>query len=233
MVEKHEEIPGLTVHYQWKQKKNLSMRLYPDRRLVVRSPAHLGLERLRTFVSSHRDWITRQLQQTREKKPLTFHFGDQVFFMGYPLLLMRSEDQNLDGQSDGLNLWHQCPDRDADPELGRWLRIWYRSRAEDYLPERVSGLRRLLPLPATIQVKLNLRWMKRRWGSCRKDGRVTLNTALMICPEQLIDYVIVHELAHLVVASHQPAYYRLLESWLPGAKEMKQEMDRNWGQYLF
>jgi predicted metal-dependent hydrolase len=232
-VEAHDLFPGLIVHYQWKQKKNLSMRLYPDQKLVVRSPAHLQLDRLRAFVSDHREWIEGQLRRTPAPSTRHVHFGDVVHHLGTPLLLTRCGDRRLDGETDGILLWHHCPEPDSERDLGTWLKAWYRRQAEGFLPQRLAELQHRLPLTRRVHIALTLRWMKRRWGSCRRDGRITLNTALMICPVHLIDYVIVHELAHLEVPSHQPPFYRLLETWLPGAMALKKEMNRDWNCRMF
>ena len=65
---------------------------------------------------------------------------------------------------------------------------------------------------------------KRRWGSMRADGCLRLNAALMHCPMELCDYVIVHELAHIVHPDHSPAFHALVRSVLPGADALRVRM---------
>lgn len=206
--EKLEGLDGIAVHYQWKHKKTLSLRVYPDRLVVVRSPAHLSLQRLRGFVRDHLGWIDRRLGQLETAVESGPTGRCPLFYLGEVC------EEGIEGRS------------------RRQLRAWYRRQAEAYLPSRCLELKRGIPLLAGIGLTVSLRWMKSRWGSCRRDGRITLNTALMLCPRHLIDYVILHELAHLRVAAHNDAFYRLLESWLPGARAFRKELNRQWSPRL-
>ncbi len=201
-------LPEVVVHYQWKNKKNLSLRVYPDRLVVVRSPAHLSLQRLRAFVFDHLEWIVRHLEKADAKKETDLKAKTPLFYLGTP-----------------------CKEMD-DKKTGKEVRSWYRCQAAGYLPARCLELKRGLPLPPDINLTVSLRWMKSRWGSCRRDGRITLNTALMLCPKHLIDYVILHELAHLSVPAHNAAFYRLLEMWQPDSMEYRKELKRNWSPML-
>ena len=76
-----------------------------------------------------------------------------------------------------------------------------------------------------LQVKsISYTAAKRRWGSMRADGCLRLNAALMHCPMELCDYVIVHELAHIVHPDHSPAFHALVRSVLPGADTLRARM---------
>jgi predicted metal-dependent hydrolase len=72
---------------------------------------------------------------------------------------------------------------------------------------------------------LTVRKMTRRWGSCTKSGTVALNIDLIKVPLTFIDYVIVHELCHLKVHNHSPAFYRLLFRSMPDWKQRKERLD--------
>lgn len=199
--------PEITVRYQWRDKKNLSLRVYPNRLVVVRAPVQLGIEYLRNFVLSHLDWIGKRLVQVQESESRPSRPDEPLFLFG------------IEQSSDKLQ--------------GASMRVWYRRQAENYLPSRCFELRRRLHVAENRPLTVTVRWMRSRWGSCRKDGRITLNAALMICPPRLIDYVIVHELAHLLVPAHNAEFYRLLETWLPQAKAMKKELRLSWSRILF
>ena len=67
--------------------------------------------------------------------------------------------------------------------------------------------------------------MKVRWGSCSARGRLTLNLKLIHVPKELIDYVIIHELCHLVEANHSSAFYRLLTLVMPDRSERREQLN--------
>ncbi len=72
---------------------------------------------------------------------------------------------------------------------------------------------------------LILRRLKTRWGSCSKAGRILLNTELVQAPVECIDYVIVHELCHLKVPDHSPAFHRLLNACMPDWQRRKERLE--------
>lgn len=89
------------------------------------------------------------------------------------------------------------------------------------LPQRLRSLSSRTGLQFN---DLGFKAMKRRWGSCSSDGKITLNIFLMQLPWHLIDYVLVHELTHTKVMNHRPAFWRELESYHPGAKLLSREI---------
>lgn len=112
-----------------------------------------------------------------------------------------------------------------DPEvICRALQGWYRTEALRILAERLNVLCPAIPWLSGIppwKVKL----MRRRWGSCTARGELTFNTHLIKAPVQCIDYVLLHELAHLRELNHSKHYYAVLEHLLPEWKRMRCELE--------
>ena len=102
---------------------------------------------------------------------------------------------------------------------------WYRKRAQVIFPARLA-----LCLNSARSLNLSppplvIRHMTKRWGSCTKGGTILLNTELVRVPVHCIDYVITHELCHLVVHGHNSEFYRLLDRVMPDWKARKQRLD--------
>ena len=93
--------------------------------------------------------------------------------------------------------------------------------AKNYMKERVSFFAKKMGL---IYNELKFRRMKRRWGSCSNKGRITLNLYLFNTSKELIDYVIVHELSHLVQMNHSKKFHKVVEFYMPQAKELEKKL---------
>ncbi len=99
---------------------------------------------------------------------------------------------------------------------------------QESIEERVLYFSQKMSLPYS---QLKFRKMKRRWGSCSSCGVITLNRALFYVASELVDYVIVHELAHLRHMNHSKEFHSLVKSYLPEEKKYRislQEIDITW-----
>ena len=195
-----------------------------DGTVRVSSPADASFDQARAFVAEKAAWILRTREKIRLRTRLVWpaapRAGGDFFWSGRRI---RVEEQT--GRSFFLRL---DPDRvvivrppsaDADRtarRAGRRLRI----EAERQLGERLA---RLLPPDAP---RVSFRMMKRRWGSCGRDGRIVLNLRLAQLPDACVDYVILHELCHLRHHHHGRAFYQQLARVCPDWKERKKSLER-------
>jgi hypothetical protein len=92
---------------------------------------------------------------------------------------------------------------------------------ENFLKERLDFFSTLMGLTYT---KLTLKKLKSRWGSCNSKREITLNRELLRLPQTLIDYVVVHELAHITYMNHSKSFHALVQTYLPDAKEYRKEL---------
>ena len=92
------------------------------------------------------------------------------------------------------------------------------TRAMEWFPGRVAHF---APLAGVTYGRITVRNQKTRWGSCSAAGNLNFNCLLMLAPEEIRDYVIVHELAHIAVPNHGPAFYRLMDERLPGLFQLR------------
>jgi len=93
--------------------------------------------------------------------------------------------------------------------------------SEAFITQRVEYFAKKMQLTYT---KLQFRKMKSRWGSCNSRGEIVLNSELTKVAAPLIDYVVVHELAHLIHMNHSKAFHSLVQNYLPEAKESRKEL---------
>lgn len=109
----------------------------------------------------------------------------------------------------------------ASEEVREMLEHWYRSRAEEIITRRVQhyALQLGWPMP-----KVLIRNQKKRWGSCNAKGELRFNWRLVMLPLRVLDYVVVHEMAHLKVLNHSPRFWALVERIMPDYKARHQAL---------
>lgn len=162
-------------------------------------------------------WISKKLAEQQQRQPLQSEYGREVFYLGETYLLHESD--LFDDLTSAIALLRH----ESDEALARCYDRFYRSRALDHLAERLNTFEGIMGMEAS---KMVIRKMKRRWGSCSSTGVITFNSHLIQLPEPLIDYVVVHELAHLRQMNHSRAFYAIVENILPDYRKRQKEMKR-------
>lgn len=100
---------------------------------------------------------------------------------------------------------------------------WYKVQAEELLKERMDYWQLVIGLNCN---SLKIKGFKRRWGSCSASGEVSLNWRLVMAPQELIDYVIIHELAHLRYMNHGSEFWKLVGVFCPDWKNRRKELNQ-------
>ena len=104
------------------------------------------------------------------------------------------------------------------------MRAWYRARARDYFAQRIDEISAKLPW-IEAPPPFRLLEMSRQWGSCSPSGHVILNPHLVMAPRDCVDYVVIHELAHLKHHNHGPDFFKLLDQQVPRWEQHKRTLD--------
>ncbi len=186
----------------------------------MRAPFNMPLCDIEAFIKAKNDWIiekqTAAIDRADKAEELHWRDGAVLPYLGQNVTV-RLETARLPKLENGTLYLPRC--RSLRTEGRRWLT----DRAKELLPQRVAHWARIMHLsPARLE------WSgaKRRWGSMSSDGTMRLNIALMHCPWDAIDYVIVHELAHIKVPNHSPAFHALVRSYLPDADVRRASMKK-------
>lgn len=196
------EVDGVTVHCRFNRRlKNTYLHVEPDGTVVLKS-AVKDIKAFRSFVRTKLAWIETQRRHWAVHPVM--QLGADILFLGEVVPL--SDTALADDTDDTALKWRHRYDR------------FYRENAEKMLPEKTVHFAEQLQ----VDVKsIRFRRMKSRWGSCTKDGVITFNTLLLQLPETLIDYTVVHELAHRVHFNHAPAFHALVASVISDEKQCR------------
>lgn len=157
--------------------------------------------------------------------PREYVSGESLHYLGrrYRLKLVLQAGARAEARMRGAYITVTASDSAASTVRAA-LDAWYRQRAREVFADRLvavaAPLRWVRQLPPT-----RLRFMTVQWGSCSPSGRVTLNPLLVKAPRECIDYVLLHELCHLLHHNHSPRFYRTLDRHMPDWRAVKARLD--------
>lgn len=204
-------------------RRTLSIQVDQQGRVIIRAPLRMPEAEIRRFIDSRQSWIeqAKRKVQARVTAAPVLAAGQTLHYLGKPILVSVCTVKKPQLAGEILQL----------PQTGQLqaqMAKWLTAQAKEYLPRRVaywSQVTGLAPLSVTIAAA------KTRWGSMSSRKTMRLNRALMHCPPVLIDFVIVHELCHLVHMNHSRAFHGLVQRFLPNEKQL-QEALKAYGGYL-
>ena len=205
------------------------MHVHQNGSVEVESPAGKSDAEIAKAILKRARWIDsnlRQFERLREHSlPRQYVSGETHFYLGrrYQLKVIDGVRGASCVRMKGGRIHVELPH--ADPAaIKRRLNAWYKSRATSYFEDRLneisSGIRWVDTPPPVKLVK-----MKKQWGSCSPSGSVYLNPMLIKAPRECVDYVIVHELCHLMEHNHSKRFYSLLQTHCPNWQHVKSKLD--------
>ncbi|MGM0563865.1 MAG: M48 family metallopeptidase [Pseudomonadota bacterium] len=220
---------GQLIHYRLRRtrRKSLGVYVFPDRRVELRMPLRASERRGEDYIRQCGDWILERLARCPEQGPqlgARYENGSRHYVEGQPHTLYLHAGSPQRVERDGAHLHLYCLEPGDPSRVEKVLYDWHRQRArvvfEDLLERWWSVMS---PSLGAARPQLKIRRMKSRWGSCSLRGSVTLNLELMRHAPECRDLVLVHELCHLREFHHGPAFYQLMERFLP---DWRQRQDR-------
>lgn len=188
-----------------KKRKKLAITVERDRQLVVRAPVDASDESIERAVREKRLWIYEKTGHRQKYEALPHPPGKELVTGESALYLGREYRIELvagNGKEVRFNRHFLVPSSTAGRRKDA-MRDWYEARARKLLLPRVA--RHALELGVTFQ-QAKIVDSRYRWGSCTVNDNVNLNWRLIKAPMFVIDYVIVHELAHLIESNHTPRF---------------------------
>jgi predicted metal-dependent hydrolase len=199
-----------------------SLQLTVDRNgeLILFAPSECSPDRLSDFVQEKRFWIYGKLAE-KELVRVPPASKEYVTGEGFPYLGRSHRLQLVDDQRVPVKLERGRFKmlRSAAPNGERHMASWYRTRGEQWLRARVG---RLASRVGTQPASVTIRELGYRWGSCGKGGMISFHWRTVMLPPRIVDYIVVHELAHLAEAHHGPAFWGAVERGMPDFAARKQ-----------
>ena len=223
------EFGNITINVVKKDIKNIHLSVYPpDGRVHAAIPSRMDMEAIRLFLISKLGWIRKQqkkLQAQEREAPREFLARESHHYKGERYLL---EVIERDAPPE-INLKHSKilmyirPGTDTEKKK-KILDEWYRKQ----LKKTASVLIKKWEKKMKLQVRdFKVKKMRTKWGSCtREAGRIWINLELAKKPLECLEYIIVHEMAHLIERKHNDRFVGIMDKYMPKWKFYKEELNR-------
>jgi predicted metal-dependent hydrolase len=209
------------------RRKSIGITVTAEGRVVVALPRGASRADLRRALEKHRAWMERRVAASQAA--LGRLQEGEAYFLGQPFRLKVMQGAAGAVTCHGKEI--RVPRPEAAEEVALWplLQAWYREQALSFLTARVRHWGERMGLaPGQVSLK---EW-KRRWGECHPDGKLRFNWRLIMCPSGIIDYVVVHELAHLLVPGHNPRFWAQVAKVMPDYAARRRWLNRDGAPFL-
>lgn len=220
----------LRVKIVWNERKRLSITVHPDLRITAKAPAGYELEVIRQRLEKRASWIARQLDFFERFQPLPterkFVSGETHYYLGRQYRLRIRPGEIARVRLIGRFFEMELPDTNNREKARALMLDWYSAHAKDLLSKRLAQYVPTFESMGAVGPEVRYRRMKKRWGSCSGKGIIILNTDLVKAPILCIDYVIIHELCHMIYQRHDRKFYHLLGRILPDWKKRKERLEK-------
>lgn len=213
----------------FKDIRNVHLSVHPpEGRVRISAPSHMSLDTLRVYAITRLPWIRQQQAKLRaqpREAPREYVTRESHYLWGRRLLLKLHEHNgppSIEARARVLHLTVRpgCPQQTRDELMARW----YRDQVREALGALQPAWEHRMGVSAS---NVFIQHMKTRWGSCNpQTGAIRLNTELAKKPRECLEYILVHELAHLLEPTHNDNFTRILDASMPSWRERKALLNR-------
>lgn len=223
------QLAGKQINYRIQQNKKVKyygLSFLPGQGLVIQVPKTISQTEIFTILNRHRRWILNRLRKANiiQDNKQKFHFNDgaklQALDEKYTLSFKIRPDHKMYWQQKGKIL-EICLTEHNQNWLSQIIVHWYKLMAREFLNERVFFWAKKMKVDFN---QVRVKDQKSLWGSCSKKKNLNFNWRIMLLASKVADYLIVHELAHLIQLNHSSKFWNIVETYLPNYKYLKQKI---------
>jgi predicted metal-dependent hydrolase len=209
--------------------KNLHLSVYPPTgRVHISAPLRMDLETIRIFAISKLSWIKKQQVKMREQKreaPREYISRESHRFLGKRYLLKVIEHDappRVEIRHKTLEMYVR-PNTDT-AKRHEIIEDWYRQKLKEMLPELIERMEKKIPVKVA---EYRVKKMKTKWGTCNVDARrIWINLELAKKPLHCLEYILVHEMTHLLERHHNSRFVDYMDHFLPQWRSYKDDLNR-------
>lgn len=223
------KVSDITVEVERKWIRNMHLKIcLPDARIRVSAPMWVSERAIRQFVLSKEEWIKKRMAMVAGQKGPAAHeyvSGEVHCYKGHRYRLqVVCHDGRAGVRIVGDDMVLHVREGATREQRERVMREWYRAELKAMLPALIEKWEGIIGVKAN---KVTIKQMKTIWGSCNhRTHNINFNLELMKRPVHCIEYVVVHELLHIIVRLHNEEFKALLTRYLPNWRRTREELNR-------
>lgn len=213
--------------------KNLSITVAKGR-VRVTIPVGATVEQVLRFAEAKKQWVFKHVKNYNSisAQMITKEYvaGEKFPYMGQELLLRTSSQPGkfttiqLESDVVWVLISEDIPKGQWPEVIKKSLLYTYQKQAKKVFKEKLDHYAKIMGLQYN---QMRIKQQRTKWGSCSRKGNINLNWKVLMAPTEVIDYLIVHELAHLKHMNHSKEYWRFVESFMPGYKKSQKWLKEN------
>ncbi|HPF52890.1 MAG TPA: SprT family zinc-dependent metalloprotease [Draconibacterium sp.] len=206
-----------------RRSKNIKLSVKPDKSVLVSFPFYVSSKEALAFVTKHTEWIINQ-QQKMEQRKTRIETRDEMLTWTHRVTFLQGESNRVMKRGEQVQVIVQDFESESSKAfIESVITEIYRIEAKMHLPKRLSTLSAKHGFSFN---KVTIRDNRRNWGSCSSKNNISLNLQMMKLPEELIDYILLHELVHTEIKNHGSKFWQRLDEVSDGqsrqlAREVK------------
>lgn len=218
----------ISVEIKYSRRRTLYLRVVSEDCIEIRSPFGISDKKLLDFISKNEVWIKNQLNKTSNSSRIKLYNDGEIFyFLGKSYRLKVSIAHKnlayLNEADDTIRL--ECKNSDNVKDI---LADWYKLEAKCHIQGRVNYYENIIGVKAG---RISIKNQRTIWGSCSTKGNLNFNLKLIMMPQDIIDYVVVHEICHLIYFNHSKEFWKRVEEIIPDYVERKKYLKINGTKY--
>lgn len=223
------QLGEITIEVTQKDIKNVHLSVYPPfGQVKIAAPIRMNLDTIRIYAITKLSWIKKQqikIKGQKREAPREYLTKESHYYLGKRYLLKVIENNS----TPNVKLKHNTIELYVRPETDTAKRKeifdeWYRARLKEMIPTLIAKWEKVM----AVEVKeFGIKKMKTKWGTCNIDAqRIWVNLELAKKPINCLEYIVVHEMTHLLERNHNTRFVALMNQFMPNWKEVKEELNR-------
>ncbi|TGN19708.1 M48 family metallopeptidase [Leptospira idonii] len=218
--------PGLDIPCELREirSKNISLTIYPNNRIIIRHPKRVTKSFIFDFLEERKQWVKQQFEKNKKENPKKIEFETNenfpIFGKQRTLRWSKEEESHLTALSLVLS------EKRIKSPKGRekYAKDFLKTLLEDFVKPIIQEKTRFI---GTKKYEYRIRTMRSLWGSCSYDNKLTFNLGLIHCPENVIRYVVAHEVSHTKEHNHSNRFWDLVNTLDPNYEAAEEWIKQN------